>query len=65
MIKNKKLYLPLGLFSLFFAILIGRYVDPTPLFSFLEGMLYGLTLVFNTAAVFYLGKNRKTSSGST
>ena len=61
MIKDKNVVLSLGMFSLTFAILLGRYVDSTPLVSFIEGMLYGLSLVFN---IFFLIKLRSTKNNS-
>ena len=48
MIKDKSIILRLGIFSLVIAILLGRYADPNPTISFLEGLFYGLSIVFNT-----------------
>ena len=48
MIKDKNIILAIGMISLVFAILLGRYITPTPVTSFLEGLLYGLSLVMNT-----------------
>ncbi len=44
---DKNVILALGMFSLVIAILLGRYVDPNPVVSFLEGVCYGLSLVLN------------------
>lgn len=60
MIKDKNLILVLGMFSLIFAILLGRYLNPSPIVNFLEGLLYGLSIVFN---VFTLIQFRKNKSG--
>ena len=48
MIKDKNIILAIGMISLVFAILLGRYFNPAPVTSFLEGLLYGLSLVMNT-----------------
>ena len=47
MIKDKNVILAIGMISLVFAILLGRYIKPTPVISFLVGLLYGLSLVMN------------------
>lgn len=60
MIKNKDLISTLGIFSLIFAVLLGRYVNPGPVINFLEGLLYGLAIVFN---LFTLIQFRKDKSG--
>ena len=51
MIKDKNLISALGMFSLVFAVLLGRYVDPTPVVDFFEGLLYGLSIAFNLYAL--------------
>jgi hypothetical protein len=33
--------------SLVIGILLGRYVTPTPIIDFLEGLFYGLSVVMN------------------
>ena len=47
MIKDKNVILAIGMISLVFAILLGTYIKPTPVISFLVGLLYGLSLVMN------------------
>lgn len=59
MIKNKNVFLALGMFSLSFAILIHRYLDPSPTYDFLEGMLFGLSFVFNIAFLLKIRKENK------
>ena len=47
MIKDKNVILAIGMISLVFAVLLGQYIEPTPVISFLMGLLYGLSLVMN------------------
>jgi hypothetical protein len=47
MIKDRNTIVTIGLLSLVFAILLGRYFEPAPVISFLEGLLYGLSIVMN------------------
>lgn len=56
MIKDKNILLALGMFSLSFAIILGRYLDASPIVDFLEGILFGLSFVFN---ILFLLKIRK------
>jgi hypothetical protein len=58
MIKDKNVILSIGMFSLVIAILLGRYFEETPVISFLEGMLYGLSLVMNTFALILARKSK-------
>jgi len=58
MIKDKNIILPLGMISLIIAILLGRYTDPAPIISFLEGLFYGLSLVFNVFSLILMRKAR-------
>ena len=60
MIKDKNVILALGMFSLIIAILLGRYVDRTPVIAFLEGLFYGLSIVFNIYSLILFRKNRRT-----
>jgi len=56
MIKDKNILIALGMFSLVIAILLGRYIEHTATIAFFEGMLYGMSLVFN---IFYVVLSRK------
>lgn len=56
MIKDKNVILALGMFSLITAILLGRYAEPAPVFSFLEGLFYGLSLVLNIFSLILMRK---------
>ena len=47
MLKDKNVILAIGMISLVFAVLLGQYIKPTPVISFLMGLLYGLSLVMN------------------
>jgi hypothetical protein len=58
MIKDKNVILALGMFSLIIAILLGRYTDPSPVISFLEGLFYGLSFVLNIFSLILMRKNR-------
>lgn len=58
MIKSKNLILALGMFSLIFAILLGRYLNPSPIINFLKGLLYGLSIVFNVFTLIQFRKDK-------
>ena len=58
MIKDKNVILAIGMISLVFAILLGTYIKPTPVISFLVGLLYGLSLVMNTYTLILAKKNK-------
>jgi hypothetical protein len=47
MMKEKNNILVIGMLSLVIGILLGRYVTPTPIIDFLEGLFYGLSVVMN------------------
>ena len=61
MFKDKSYLLAIGMFALIAAILLGRYVDPSPVINFLEGMFYGLSLVLNAFFLIMMRKQRKES----
>ena len=58
MIKDKNVILAIGMISLAIAILLGMYIKPTPVFSFLEGLLYGLSLVMNTYTLILIKRKK-------
>ena len=57
MIKDKNVILAIGMLSLVIAILLGRYADPTPIISFLEGLFYGLSIVLIIFTLILARKN--------
>lgn len=59
MIKDKNILLALGMFSLSFAIIIGRYLDTSPIVDFLEGLLFGASIAFNIFFLFKIRKEKK------
>lgn len=59
MLKDKNVILTLGMFSLIIAILLGKYVNSSPVTAFLEGLFYGLSIVFNIYSLLLFRKNRK------
>jgi len=47
LIKNKETMLAIGMISLTLSIIFGRYSNENTLFTFLEGMFIGLSLILN------------------
>jgi uncharacterized membrane protein YuzA (DUF378 family) len=56
---NKNLALQIGLISFVVAILIKRFLPSTNIFSFLEGLLIGLSIVFNVRYFFSAQEAKK------
>ncbi|HAH25478.1 MAG TPA: hypothetical protein DCL77_17270 [Prolixibacteraceae bacterium] len=57
--KDKRLLvLPIGIVFLGISILMERFLPPTDLFDFLEGLLIGLSIALNLRYVFI--RSRKT-----
>ncbi len=56
MIKDKNILLALGMLSLSLAIILGRYLDPSPTVDALEGLLFGISFALN---IFFLLKIKK------
>ena len=56
---NKNLALQIGLISFVVAILIKRFLPSTNIFSFLEGLLIGLSIVFNVRYFFLSSRSKK------
>lgn len=56
-ITQTKLALPIGLLALVSAILMGRYLPPNEGLNFVEGFLFGVSLVFNMGYI--LGLRRQ------
>lgn len=59
MIKDRNTIVTIGLLSLVIAILLGRYFDPTPVVSFFEGLLFGLSIVMNLYSLILYRKSKK------
>ena len=52
-IKNKRLYIPLGLICLTLSVLLGRLGEGIiPRVAFIEGVFIGLSLVFGVVGLF-------------
>ena len=56
---NKNLALQIGLISFAVAILIKRFLPSTNISSFLEGLLIGLSIVFNVRYSFLSSRSKK------
>ena len=56
---NKNLALQIGLISFAVAILIKRFLPSTNIPSFLEGLLIGLSIVFNVRYSFLSSRSKK------
>jgi hypothetical protein len=57
-ITQTKLALPIGVLALVSAILMERYLPPNEGLNFVEGFLFGVSLVFNMGYILRLRKQQ-------
>ena len=54
--------LPVGVLLLALALLMQRFVSPSPLSDFMEGLLFGLSLVLNGKIIVDKSRNKRSVS---
>lgn len=58
-LAQTKYALPIGIFALAVAILMERFLPSSQGYNFIEGFLFGISIVFNMSYVFRLRNQQK------